>query len=427
MRLSVLDSLRGIFALMIVFLHTAMQSHFYYMDFVRNSDTFVEFFFVLSGFVISLSYMGKVGQRHALPEFIIRRVGRLWPLHMAVLTGFVLLILIKVLADVLGLFSADASYTGLEITKFIIENIFLVQTFRNETVLWLNFPAWSISAELWSYALFGLICLAPFRAIPWLVALIGIVAFAFLRGWIEPGFGEFLGKGLFRGICFFMVGHLCYLVWLRIRHLTLPWATSVECAVLALIIIKTIYLDVPVVKILMPLTFSLAILVFTFEAGAVSRILLGAPMRTLGERSYSIYMIHIFVMSVLGLFIRLFERLIGVSLYSPNWTGIGIPMLLDLGSPWIMDIATLMLVAVVVWLAGFTYRYIEMPGQAWTRVLISRWRVRREAGSLIPRLDGAIFSQEWKEAIWDRFVPGAPRPRSPSEQQYSDLKRRSRR
>src|SRR3989338_8784105 len=45
---------------------------------------------------------------------------------------------------------------------------------------------------------------------------------------------------------------------------------------------------------------------------------------------------------------------------------------------------------------------------------------------LIPRFDGAILSQDWKEALWDRVVTGAPRPRTPSEQQYSDRKLRSR-
>ena len=46
---------------------------------------------------------------------------------------------------------------------------------------------------------------------------------------------------------------------------------------------------------------------------------------------------------------------------------------------------------------------------------------------LIPRFDGAILSLEWKEAVWDKFVTGAPRPRTPSEQQYIDRKLRSRR
>ena len=42
------------------------------------------------------------------------------------------------------------------------------------------------------------------------------------------------------------------------------------------------------------------------------------------------------------------------------------------------------------------------------------------ARCLIPRFDGAILSQKWKEALWDKFVTGAPRPRTPSERQYSD-------
>ena len=49
------------------------------------------------------------------------------------------------------------------------------------------------------------------------------------------------------------------------------------------------------------------------------------------------------------------------------------------------------------------------------------------ARCLIPWFDGAIYSLEWKEALWDKFVMVAPRPRTPSEQQYSDRKLRTRR
>lgn len=45
---------------------------------------------------------------------------------------------------------------------------------------------------------------------------------------------------------------------------------------------------------------------------------------------------------------------------------------------------------------------------------------------LIPWFDGAICSLEWKEALWDKYVIAAPRPRTPSERQYSDRKLRSR-
>ena len=35
----------------------------------------------------------------------------------------------------------------------------------------------------------------------------------------------------------------------------------------------------------------------------------------------------------------------------------------------------------------------------------------RMSRCLIPRFDGVILSQEWKEALWDKFVKGAPRSR----------------
>ncbi|WP_024716725.1 hypothetical protein, partial [Gluconobacter oxydans] len=35
---------------------------------------------------------------------------------------------------------------------------------------------------------------------------------------------------------------------------------------------------------------------------------------------------------------------------------------------------------------------------------------------LVPLFDGVLFSREWKEALWDRYVMGAPRLRTPCEQ-----------
>ncbi len=47
--------------------------------------------------------------------------------------------------------------------------------------------------------------------------------------------------------------------------------------------------------------------------------------------------------------------------------------------------------------------------------------VRADDGRcLIARFDGAILSQKWREALWDKFVTGAPRPRTLSEQLYRD-------
>ncbi len=45
----------------------------------------------------------------------------------------------------------------------------------------------------------------------------------------------------------------------------------------------------------------------------------------------------------------------------------------------------------------------------------------------IPRFDSSILSQKWAEALWGKFVTGAPRPGTSSEPQYSDRSLRPRR
>jgi hypothetical protein len=42
---------------------------------------------------------------------------------------------------------------------------------------------------------------------------------------------------------------------------------------------------------------------------------------------------------------------------------------------------------------------------------------------LIPDFDGAFLSQEWKDALWDKFCTGAPPRRRRSVAQYKIVKR----
>jgi hypothetical protein len=42
---------------------------------------------------------------------------------------------------------------------------------------------------------------------------------------------------------------------------------------------------------------------------------------------------------------------------------------------------------------------------------------------LIPDFDGALFSLEWKDALWARFFTAAPRRQRRSVERYSIVKR----
>ena len=82
MRIAKLDGLRGIFSLMIVFLHydKRLLPDFLADNFIiRESWVFVEFFFVLSGFVISHNYY-KLSGYDNLKLFLKKRFIRLYPL-----------------------------------------------------------------------------------------------------------------------------------------------------------------------------------------------------------------------------------------------------------------------------------------------------------------------------------------------------------
>jgi peptidoglycan/LPS O-acetylase OafA/YrhL len=88
-RFRALDGLRGVFALAVVTLHCNVYGYFYDLPIVRSAYLAVDFFFVLSGFVISHASMHRLGSFRALGTFVIRRFERVWPLHAVMLACFV--------------------------------------------------------------------------------------------------------------------------------------------------------------------------------------------------------------------------------------------------------------------------------------------------------------------------------------------------
>lgn len=55
---------------------------------MRNAYLFVDFFFVLSGFVIASTYQERIAGGFSVWRFMLLRLGRLYPLHIAVLVAF---------------------------------------------------------------------------------------------------------------------------------------------------------------------------------------------------------------------------------------------------------------------------------------------------------------------------------------------------
>ena len=90
-RFRALDGWRGICALLIALHHFPARGFVYHLPLVRNSWLLVDFFFVLSGFVIAHAYSERLTHANQFKPFAIRRFFRLWPLHVCVLAAFIAL------------------------------------------------------------------------------------------------------------------------------------------------------------------------------------------------------------------------------------------------------------------------------------------------------------------------------------------------
>ena len=167
MRFVALDSWRGISALMVALFHLKAYGHFYDLSVVRNSDLQVDFFFVLSGFVISYSSFPRLTRLRDLLPFMIRRFGRVWPLHAVMLAAFI----IFPLSELLGCYMTKFCGTEwpfnpeTENARSVLSSLLLVHSLGLHHYLPWNWPSSSISTEFYTYALFALVATVLTRGV----------------------------------------------------------------------------------------------------------------------------------------------------------------------------------------------------------------------------------------------------------------------
>tara|TARA_B100000780_G_scaffold190928_1_gene134440 strand:- start:433 stop:1512 length:1080 start_codon:yes stop_codon:yes gene_type:complete len=154
-KISYLESLRGIAAIIVAISHLHINS-FLNNDFTRNSGLMVDFFFLLSGFVISLNYQDRIFTYKDIITFQTQRFFRLYPLHIFVLSLFVMLEIAKYIAEYYaGMSFNNQSFSSNNFSNFV-QNIFLLHGFYQDGVSW-NGPSWSISNEFFTYIIFAVL------------------------------------------------------------------------------------------------------------------------------------------------------------------------------------------------------------------------------------------------------------------------------
>jgi len=339
-----LTSLRGIAAMAVVFYHFGpLYSRNFSIEahtlIISRAYLWVDFFFLLSGFVLCHVYAEDfIGGRVRFREFLGKRLARIYPLHL-----FCLLVLL------IPFFAASGTRLS------FITSLLLINAWGTDTELTWNYPSWSISAEWAAYLAFPAILAVFYRlALPYavLLATAGIFGLDALAAHLNVGTRHNFDVmsysfGWLRCVVLFSMGVVIYRIYAaRLSLLRSDWVF----AAIAACTLATMHFGVG--DIVTVFCFCALLCVAAQNEGVPQKLLSWKPLYFLGLISYSIYMTQALVQFA-------FERR-PIVLFVRNL------------SPQVALLVYLAECAAVIAVAAITYRLVELPGRSFVRSLVSR-------------------------------------------------------
>lgn len=356
-----LDSLRGIAAVGVAFHHIFALHGPAALPLFVNGPLFVDFFFVLSGFVIAASYGERLAQGFSLRRFAMLRLGRVWPLHAAMVAVALAVEGAAALFGDQGL-GNQPPFQGTHSPGHALMSLLLLVGFQPDIGNFYSGVGWSISVELLLYALAALAFRAGRRGLAVLLALVPLAVAGQIAGINLP----VLTFGVLRGVAGFGVGTGCWLLHRRLPRHRGTRATLLEAVALTALFGAIWLIDTDAGNALVIAPAALVVLVFAGEGGAISWALGRGPWVWLGTISYSIYMVHPMVEGRAIDLLLLLSRRTGYPIADRVMIE-GLPfkrLLLDPVPSTVVQIAILGLVLVT---AQFAWRLIEEPARLASR------------------------------------------------------------
>lgn len=190
-----------------------------FSDVIRVGRLGVDLFFALSGFILTHTYLTRMGQRFHLRStgrFLWLRLARIYPVHIVMLV--VAGVAVYAQSRVTG---AELNRSWLNPTDFI-KQLLLIQEWGPDPQRGWNFVAWSLSMEWLAYLLFPLLVLIFFLlfkkgstfllVIAWIATLTPLVLYGLGTG--DPYYTGGWGSTI-RVLTEFTAGALTYLIIIR--------------------------------------------------------------------------------------------------------------------------------------------------------------------------------------------------------------------
>lgn len=274
---------RGVAAILVVLSHISLimlQPRFYgvapWHGVLAKFGAGVDFFFVLSGFIIAWVHWDDIGHADRIERYALRRIRRIYPAYWCVL-----------LPLSLAYFLAPSSGLPSQHDPWNFVTSFLLLPYPEHPILGV---AWTLVYEMIFYVVFGAIIVLGRRAL-WGLAVWGLLILVTYFTVAELRFPFTILLDV-RNLEFLMgIGTA---VFLR-RHATpLPGVMLVGGIVLffAQLLSFNPWLDDALVARLGFGLASVMVLIGTVELERAGRVAIPAPFRELGAASYSIYLVH---------------------------------------------------------------------------------------------------------------------------------------
>lgn len=296
-------------------------------NFVKNGYLGVSFFFLLSGFILTHSYFGKMSDRHEVRRFAIARFARIYPVYL--------------LALVVGLPLITLPF---DYPLASLATLGLVQAWGPPTsalgFFW-NPPGWTLSIECFFYLVFPLLLPLLSRlanAALWASLAVTVLIFAVMclpglgpTGYIAFSWMEQVPLPLLR-LPEFIAGILCALLFragaFNRLHGDLAAIVAVAFTMATLIATSTASTGS-----FAAIGFVALIATCAVNDGLVQRALSYRPLLLLGNASYALYILQIPVRGwTLVIFAGEWDR-VGRLLYQPLAIAISVAVFILLEEP----------------------------------------------------------------------------------------------
>lgn len=354
-RFEALDAFRGLCAISVVIFHLHLTGALTDLPFFRGANILVEFFFVLSGFVLTHGYAFKENLHFRV--FMKARFFRLYPLHLFMFLVFFVIEMGKYAAfKFVGLSFNHPAFTAGGAFTEIIPNLLLIHSwlpFAN--TLSFNYPSWSISIEFYLYVLLfmSIVIFKSYKVLSWVLISFIALSLIYLESTLLP-------SPVIRGLSCFFGGALVYIIYKKIAHFKPNYiiGSIVELALL-ISVVAIVSSTIEYKSLLATALFFISVLFFAFESGACSQLLKTNPLQFIGKLSFSIYMTHAAVLFALIAVSMILQKVSGFEIS----TMVGYERYLNFGGAGINNLVAFLFIALVIYISTFTYKYIELKGQ----------------------------------------------------------------